>query len=162
VIVRSLALIVIWVALWGEVSVANIASGVLVVALVAVLFPASATPQRHRVHPLAVLTLGWHLLVALITSSWTVVRAVLAPQPGSRDTAVVAVPLTTRSPLVAAIVANSITLTPGTMSVACSTSTFVLEVHVLGRHDRDEFVGAVRLLEQRVTAAVTPLGGDAR
>jgi multicomponent Na+:H+ antiporter subunit E len=161
-IARGLALMVIWVALWGEVSVANVASGVLFVAAVTALFPTSTAATRHRVHPLAVIGLGWHLLAALITSSWAVVTAVLFPRPGSRDTAVVAVPLTTRSPLVATIVANSITLTPGTMSVACSTSTFVLEIHVLGRHDRDEFVGAVRLLEQRVTAAVTPVEGEGR
>lgn len=155
-IARAVSLLVIWVALWGELSVANVASGILVAGILAALFPVPTAALRHRVHPLAVVILGWHLLVGLVTSSWTVVRAVIAPQPGSRDADVVAVPLATRSPLVASIVANAITLTPGTMSVACSTSTFVLEIHVLGRYDHHEFVDAVGLLEQRVTAAVTP------
>ena len=31
---RSLALLVLWIALWGELSVANLLSGVLLVALV--------------------------------------------------------------------------------------------------------------------------------
>jgi multicomponent Na+:H+ antiporter subunit E len=165
VIARAVALLIIWVALWGELSVANVASGILLAGVLAALFPAPPAPPaalRHRVHPLALVTLGWHLLVSLVTSSWTVVRTVIAPQPGSRDADVVAVPLATRSPLVASIVANAITLTPGTMSVACSTSTFVLEIHVLGRHEYSEFVDAVGLLEQRVTAAVTPREGGQR
>lgn len=161
-IARAVALLIIWVALWGELSVANVASGILLAGVLAALFPAPPAALRHRVHPVALLILCWHVLVSLVTSSWTVVRTVIAPQPGSRDVDVVAVPLATRSPLVASIVANAITLTPGTMSVACSTSTFVLEIHVLGRHDDQEFVDAVGLLEQRVTAAVTPREGGLR
>lgn len=157
-IVRSIALVGIWVALWGELSVANVASGLLVVTLIGVLFPAQTVVVGHRVHPWWVVVLAARLLVRLIVSSWAVARAVLVPRRGSRDTAVVEVPLTTRSPLVAALVANSITLTPGTMSIECDPSTFVLEVHVLGPLDKGAFVDDIRRLEQWVIAAVTPIG----
>ena len=62
---RSLALLVLWVALWGELSVANLLSGVLLVALVTWLF-VHDEPQ-YTLRPLAALRLGAHVLVNLVS-----------------------------------------------------------------------------------------------
>lgn len=159
-LLRSAVLLAVWVALWGELSVANVASGVVVVVLLA-LVVRPAAGLRHVPSPIGMLVLVWHVLIDLVVSSFTVVRSVLQPTPERTATAVVPVPLTTRSPLVASIVANAITLTPGTMTVDVDVdgAVFVLRVHVLGPVDPAEFRAGIALLERRVVAAA---GGDAR
>ena len=152
-LVRSIVLLVVWVALWGDLTVANVVSGVVVVALLAIVVPTSAAPG-HVPNPVAMVVLGWHVLVDLVVSSLTVARAVVRPTPERTITAVLPVPLSTRSPLVASIVANAITLTPGTMTVDVDPDTFVLQVHVLGTVDADEFREDIAVLERRVAAAV--------
>lgn len=152
-IVRVVVLLAVWVALWGELSVANVLTGLVTGAVMAVLFP--GRPERvHRLRPLAALRFGGFMVVSLITSSWQVVLAVLFPSPERVATAVVPVRLTSSSPLVAAIVANSITLTPGTMTVDHDPATSTLRVHVLGQVDPDAFAAGILDLERRVLAAV--------
>jgi multisubunit Na+/H+ antiporter MnhE subunit len=95
------------------------------------------------------------LLRDLVTSSWTVVVTVLRPTPERLATKVVAVQLATTSALIASLVANSLTLTPGTMTVGIDEETFTLKVHILGEIDEVEFIQQVRALEQRLSRAVT-------
>jgi multicomponent Na+:H+ antiporter subunit E len=157
VIVRSLALLVVWIALWGELSVANVVSGFVTIGLLALVFP--GTPGHgHRLHPVGAVRLLGSVLASLVVSTWRVVLAVVRPTPDRVHAEVIPVELGTRSPLVASIVANSITLTPGTMTVDLDPSTFELQVHVLGKVDHDEFRAEVRVLEQRVVAALGPGG----
>lgn len=148
------ALIVTWIALWGELSVANLLSGVVVAFLIMFLFP-SITDVHHRVHLVGAVKFVARLLRDLVTSSWTVVVTVLRPTPERLATKVVAVQLATTSALIASLVANSLTLTPGTMTVGIDEETFTLKVHILGEIDEVEFIQQVRALEQRLSRAVT-------
>lgn len=148
------ALIVTWIALWGELSVANLLSGVVVAFLIMFLFP-SITDAHHRVHLVGAVKFVALLLRDLVTSSWTVVVTVLRPTPERLATKVVAVQLATTSALIASLVANSLTLTPGTMTVGIDEETFTLKVHILGEIDEVEFIQQVRALEQRLSRAVT-------
>ena len=54
------------------------------------------------------------------------------------------------------LVANAITLTPGTLTVTAESDPAVLHVHVLGLGDVDEFRASVHDLHRRATAAFTP------
>ncbi len=162
-IARSVVLLAVWISLQGELTLGNVVGGVVVVAAIGLLFP-SRPRAPHRVHPWGVLRFAATLSADLVKSAWTVAVAVLRPTADRLHTEVVDVPLTTSSRLVASIVANSITLTPGTMTVdiAGGAGGYVLSVHVLGRIDRDEFVASIAALEQRVLAAAEPRsGGDA-
>ena len=158
-IVRNMTLLIVWVAMWGELSVANVASGVLMIAALSVLFPTGDRRARlaHRVHPLGALRFGGRLFVDLVVSSWNVAVAVVAPNADRIHTEVFDVALTTTSPLVAAIVSNSITLTPGTMTVDIAETDrgFALRVHALGRAEPVAFREQIRDLERRVVAAAT-------
>ena len=108
-------LVVVWVALWGGVSWANLGSGVLVAAVVLALFPAGPGSGGHvSVWP-ALRYVAW-FSGQLVVATAQVVLATVAPSGRVRP-AVVAVPLRSRSALVATIVANSVTLTPGTLTV---------------------------------------------
>lgn len=152
-ITRSIALLLLWIALWGEVSVANVLSGVLVVAIVSWLF-AHDRPRRYVMRPVPALRLLLHVLVSLVGSSVRVVFAVLFPTRQRIATSVQSVALQQGSVFVGAVVANAITLTPGTMSLDLDESTLVLSVHVLGRVDPDEFRRDVLQLENLVARAV--------
>jgi multicomponent Na+:H+ antiporter subunit E len=149
---RSLALLVLWIALWGELSVANVISGVFLVALVTWLF-VHDEPQ-YTLRPLAALRLGAHVLVNLVSSSARVVLAVIAPTPQRSATSIQQVQLAHGSVFIGAIVANAITLTPGTMSLELDPSNLVLSVHVLGDIDEALFRADVLGLEQLVANAV--------
>ena len=73
---RYLALIITWVALWGELSLANIATGMLVAFLIIYLFP---TPDRvnHSIHPLGMVKFLTRFVVDIVRSSFSVAQAVL-------------------------------------------------------------------------------------
>ncbi len=140
IVARVATLVVIWVALWGTPTVANFISGILVVAVITFLFPAGpgrlAPEHEGTFRPVAAL----HYLVffawALVVATWDVAVTVLRPRSKVAE-AVVAVPLRSRSPVIATMVANSITLTPGTMTIDVSDGDdpVVLFVHVLGLAD---------------------------
>lgn len=159
----TLFALVVWLALWGEVSVVNVAGGVFVVAILALLFRPEV--RQHTLHPLA---LGRLLLVfvwRLLSSSATVVLAVLAPTPARLRSGVVGVPLSQPSTLVATIVADAISLTPGTLTLDARypdeqsppDQPPVLYIHVLGLGDPAAIRDDVRRLERLVVSAITPI-----
>jgi len=150
---RSFALLVLWIALWGELSVANVASGVVVVAVVTWMF-AERTKVTYQVRPLNGLRLIAFVLYSLVTSSARVVWAVLFPTAERTVTSVQKVRLERGSVFVGAIVANAITLTPGTMTLELDPETLELSVHVLGAVESEAFRADVLDLERRVADAV--------
>jgi multicomponent Na+:H+ antiporter subunit E len=157
-IVRSAALLLIWLALWGEVSIANLTSGVVVVALLNWLFVEDlASTYRVRILPAVRLLgfVGW----SLVASSARVVAAVLLPTPQRTVTSVQQVQLESGSTFIGSIVANAITLTPGTMSLELDPDSLTLSVHVLGEVEPETFRRGILDLEQRVVRAVSKRGG---
>jgi multicomponent Na+:H+ antiporter subunit E len=139
------------------VSAANIASGVVVVGLVLLAFPPDRQ-MRHRYHPLAAVSFLVYLLWALVVSSARVALAVVAPTPARTRTEIVDVELSTGSELVAAVMANSITLTPGTMTVEVREAPLTLSVHVFGFGDEAGFRAEMADLERRILRAIEPIG----
>ncbi|MEM1333822.1 MAG: Na+/H+ antiporter subunit E [Actinomycetota bacterium] len=170
-------LVGVWLALWGEITVVNVASGVL--AVIAVSLVVRRTPERHDVNPIGLARLLAVFCWRLVSSSATVVVTVLAPTPERRRSGVVRVRLTHSSPVVAAIVADAISLTPGTLTLDTRypldangrrdrSVPPTLYVHVLGLDDPEQVRDDIRGLEQLVLSAVSPsasaapaaVGGD--
>jgi multicomponent Na+:H+ antiporter subunit E len=162
----------VWLALWGEVSAANIASGILVVALIGLII--RPVPREHTLHLLPLVRLLAVFVWRLVSSSMVVVLAVLAPTPQRLRSGVVGVRLSQRSRLVATIVADAISLTPGTLTLEARypdatgdegsdsdpgspDGAPVLYIHVLGLGDPEAIRDDVRRLEHLVVSAVTPL-----
>lgn len=132
-------LVVIWTALWGDISAANIGSGAVVAAVLLALFPLRPTSRQGRFRPLwALRFLGyfsWKLLEANAVVAWEVVT------PRNRiNEGIVAVPVTGASDVLVSVVANAISLTPGTLTIEVGTDPHILYVHVLHLHD----IAAVR------------------
>jgi multicomponent Na+:H+ antiporter subunit E len=137
-ITRSLVLLMLWIALLGELSVANVMSGVFLVALVSWLFVHDE--PKYTLRPLAALRLAAHVLVNLVSQRCS--------------TSIQQVQLAHGSVFISAIVANAITLTPGTMSLELDASNLILSVHVLGDIDEASFRADVLGLEQLVANSV--------
>lgn len=148
----SIALFVLWIALMGEVSIANALSGLIVVALINWLFVHDHS--RYVLRPVGAVRLTLSVLKSLVTSSWQVVLAVLLPNVRRTATSVQQVQLQHGSAFIGAIVANAITLTPGTMSLDLDGANLTLSVHVLGKVDEKKFRDDVLALENRVAKAV--------
>lgn len=154
----TIVLTTIWVLLNGRPQVANVLGGLAVSAIVLIAFPLAEEAGGHRFHPIATVRFGLHVAWSLVTSSLAVALAVLAPTPARLRAGIVRVDLPGASPLVTTLVANAITLTPGTLTVTAQSDPAVLHVHVLGLGDVDEFRASVHDLHRRATAAFTPAG----
>lgn len=149
---RSLTLFILWLALWGEASVANVLSGAIVVSCVTWVFGRDQV-RSYTVKPIPAVKLVGNVLVSLVGSSARVVRAVFSSDPLRVQTSIQEVQLRRGSVLVGAVVANSITLTPGTMTLDFKEETMTLVVHVLGYVDPSAFEDDILRLETLVADA---------
>lgn len=123
-----------WCALWGEVSVANVLSG-LVVGSAAMLVGVGGTGRGGvRVGPL--LRFGWLVSLDTVVSTLSVVREVLTPIDHTEE-AIIAVPVPPGSRRHFLLLYGAITVTPGSAVVAAEEDGTVLYVHILHRERRD-------------------------
>jgi multisubunit Na+/H+ antiporter MnhE subunit len=152
---QAVFLLVVWCTLWGEVSWGNLVSGVVVVAATLAWCP--RPDRRHRLHPIATVRFGATFLWLLVTSSVSIAATVLRPRPDRLRAGVVNCPLRSDDPLVATVVADSITLTPGTLTLDVHAEPPSLDVHVLGLGDPDDVRADVARLERLVLGAITPV-----
>lgn len=110
-------LTVLWVLLWGDVSWANVLGGLLIAVVVmgaARLDLSALRPTHIRPHwALAYFAMVlWKLLESNLKLAWEILT------PGlSTHTGIIAVPMRGGSDEVVNLVANSVTLTPGTMTI---------------------------------------------
>lgn len=149
---RSIALgcwlVVAWIALWRDLSFANLVTGVALATVLVVLFPVGRAtgpddgPVAPRsswrragftVRPWPALRFGVFFAGKLIEANaivaWQVIRPTSTVVEG-----IVAVPLHTRSDGIATIAADAVTLTPGTMTIDIdrpAEGPITLFIHVL-------------------------------
>ena len=148
-------LTIMWILLWGDLNLANVLSGAVLAAALVALFPPGATNDDPLViRPLAAAHLLVWFLRALVQTNVAVAKEVLLPAGRSTiRTAVVATPLQTRSGRMATIIANAITLTPGTLTIDARGRPAVLYVHVLAFDSEEATREEVADLERRVLRA---------
>lgn len=150
-IVRVLLLTAMWIVLWSDISIANVLSGLLVaVAIVAAL--GSGRPGRVVVRPVAVARFVLHFFVQLAVSTLVVARTVLTPRHRIRS-GIIAVPLHGCSDAVATLIADAISLTPGTLTVEVRREPLTLYVHALDVRDITVLQREVRVLEMLAVKA---------
>lgn len=123
----------VWMALWGDLTAGTGLAGVAVGWFVVRLVQGRTTPGDVRVDPVAALRFAGVFAWLLIVSTGNVVAHVLRPRLTIRP-GVVAVVLPAAPPAVATLVANSVSLTPGTVSLDLDVNrdgTATLHVHTL-------------------------------
>lgn len=150
-------LMAIWLLLWGSISVANIVSGLAMIAVVLLVLPdtrfAARTPS---IRPLALLRLIGRILADLLRANIAVSKEIL-----TRDSAihsgVIEVPLPFCSDALLTFVADVLALSPGMMAIEVTRDPGVIWVHVLHLDDvektRDEVLSLADL-------AVRAFGSD--
>jgi multisubunit Na+/H+ antiporter MnhE subunit len=106
-----------------------------------------------RVRPLGVVRLIASLLVQQVPSNVLVTREMLRRRPGAH-TGVIAHPVEQASGPLLALIANSIALTPGTLTVEVTPDPAVVYVHFLRLDDPDQARATIAQLEARCRAAL--------
>lgn len=133
-VVRSVAwvvwAVVVWCALWSDLSVANVVWGAVVGVVSLVRLPVRDAGPRVALHPWWVLVYAGNALWSLVKSSAVVAWEVVTPR-NHINQAIVEVPLRTRSMGIATLVANTITLTPGTLTLEVRRDPPSLFVHIM-------------------------------
>lgn len=154
-ILRFIGLVALWMGLYGEVTPANLAGGVAIAGVVW-FATRERDSRRFTIRPLAVVSLIVFMFANLVRSSFRVLLAVWLPTPGRTVAHVQVARLQSGSPTVAAVVANLITVTPGTMTIEVSDDAHEIQVHVLGEVSVEAFTASVADLERRVVRALQP------
>jgi multicomponent Na+:H+ antiporter subunit E len=149
-------LTLVWVLMWGTFSAASIVGGVLVAVLVTALFRLPPAPDRLPVRPLRLVGLILFLAYDLVVSGAEVSWQVLRHGPRARG-AIMVVPLISSSDRVVTVMANALSLSPGTMALQIDHDQDVWYVYALGPRDRAAVERARRRvldMQRRVLAAL--------
>lgn len=143
----------LWVLLWNDLSVANVMSGVgLAVVVLASSSLASAVrvgsddDDRPRISPLHLAYFVGFVVVQLARSNLFLAWEIMTRKNTVR-TGIIAVPMRTSSELAMLVMANVITLTPGTVTIEAKRSPAVLYVNVLHLSDVERVRVDLRRLE---------------
>ncbi|BBY73856.1 Na+/H+ antiporter subunit E [Mycolicibacterium parafortuitum] len=148
-------LVFVWVLLWGNISAANLLSGLAVALVITVLLPLPPVPVEGRMHPLSTLRLVVTVAYWLVVSSMQV--AYLAIKPGKPPlTAVLRAHLNVKSDLVLALAVNIMNLTPGNIVLEIDQTRRMVYVHVLDvGSDRtvNRFYSQVEQLQRMLVAS---------
>lgn len=153
-VVRVLLGTAIWLALWSDVSVANVLSGLLASTAVVLVFP-SRRGGRPVVRPVRAAIFALFFVYKLVQASLVVARTIVTPH-GRVHTGIIAVRLKGRSEAIATVVANAVSLTPGTLTLEVRRDPLTLFVHALDLRDAEQVERDVRTLERLATRAFGP------
>jgi multicomponent Na+:H+ antiporter subunit E len=148
-------LVLVWNLLWGTWSWANLLSGAAVALLVTVLLPLPSVVGGTRVRPVPLLRFVGHFVVDLLVSAAQV--AWLAVRPGRQQrSAIIQVQLRTDSDLLLTMVAEALSLVPGSLVLDLDREERTITVHLLHVRDRDhveEERADVLVVEDRLVRA---------
>lgn len=144
-IFHAAGLIAVWLALWSDLSIANVAGGALVTFAVMRISDTRRTGGLFF-RPFGALKFALYFLYKLVEASLVVARTVVVPRDRIRA-GIVAVPLSGCSDALVTLIADAITLTPGTLTLEVRRQPLTLYLHVLHVHDVEAVRKEVRTLE---------------
>lgn len=150
-IVTAAALTLIWCGLWGSVSVANAASGLVLSVVVLAAGGAVANPGGIRILPL--LRFAWRVVVDLARSTVDVAVEIVTPTDRTEE-AIIAVDLPDGGSDHLLLLSAAITLSPGTAVVEADGEAGRLYVHLLHVQRRQAVEAHARELAQLACEAL--------
>ena len=127
-------LVLVWILLWGTWSWANLLSGLAIALAVMLLLPLPPVVGGTRVRPLPLVRFVGHFLVDLAVSGAQVAWRALGPG-GVRQGAIIRVQLRTDSDLLLTVVAETISLVPGSLVLDLDREQRLISVHLLHADD---------------------------
>ena len=123
-------LVFVWILLWGAWSWANLISGAVVALAVTVLLPLPPVVGGTHVHPVGLAVFVGYFFVDLVRSAALVAWQTLRPG-GIGHSAIIRVQMRTDSDLLLTIVAESLTLVPGSLVIDMDRERRTLSLHIL-------------------------------
>lgn len=130
----NLLMAIVWAAITGSASLHNLIFGFVLSTLTLGLIRGQINGTGYITRVMRVASLAWLFFVELAKSAWKVALMVVSPkleiQPG-----IFAYPLTVTRDFEITLLANLITLTPGTLSVDVSQDRKTLYVHAIDCSD---------------------------
>jgi multicomponent Na+:H+ antiporter subunit E len=129
--VYNVLISVLWALLTGKVTVGNLTIGfVLGYVALTLLYSGSGKKSSYFRKSVQVIRFALFFTKELIVSSWRVARDVVKPLPQMRP-GVIGIPLDAKTDLEITMLANVISLTPGTLSLDVSEDRETLYIHAM-------------------------------
>ena len=143
-----------WSALMGNFEPTYLLFGYVLGYIILWLFQKSPGSQKYFKEVPLVIEFVLFFLWEIFVSNVRLTITILSPHPRLRP-AVIAVPLDLKSEIGIVMLANMITLTPGTLSLDISSSRKTLYVHVFDLDDPEDFIYKIKNnFERRVMEIV--------
>lgn len=147
----------IWVALWRDLSFANVLSGAVIAGLLLLKFPPRKTvANQGYVSVGAMFRFVGFLTKEIVHANVIVAWEVITPTNKINE-GIVAIPIRGVSEGLVTLVANCISLSPGTLTIETRSDPSVIYVHVLHLRDIDAVRRNVQYLEK---LAIEAFGSD--
>lgn len=150
-------LTLVWVLLWGDVTLGNVVNGLVLAYLVGILFPLPRVNDVAAFRPLAVAWLVLRFIADVTISGFRV--AAVALRPGTPKSAVIRVQLRSHSDFFLATTAALTTLIPGSVAINARRMDGIIYLHVFDVPARgtkkylNEFATTVMAQEERLLRA---------
>ncbi len=142
-ILMNTLLAVIWMALTGTFSTANFIFGLILGYLMMWISTKDPEERKYFKKVPKTISLFFYFLYELVKANLQVAYDVATPKffmtPG-----IIGVPLDAKSDLEITLLANLITLTPGTLSLHVSDDRKILYVHAMYITDRESFIRSIK------------------
>jgi multicomponent Na+:H+ antiporter subunit E len=155
----SIVTAVLWVLLWGDLSVANLVSGFVLGLLITVVFPLPPIEHHGRFRLWPHTRLIAILLFDLVRSSFVVAAQAFHFGHTLRN-AVVRVDLRTRSDLYLTLTSELVSLVPGSLVMEARRQESVLYVHVMDVRSEADIAAARREVLAAEERVVRSFGTD--
>lgn len=140
----SLLLLVVWLLLVNDFSAGHIVLG-SAIGIVVPLLTARYWPERPRIRNVpAIVGYGLVVLWDIVVANGQVAWLVLFRRGDRLRSCFVEIPLDLRTPEAIAVLAGTITMTPGTVSADLSSDGRSLLVHCLDAADPDDIVASIK------------------
>ena len=137
-------LTVVWVFLWGELTLANVVNGLVIGLVITTVLPLPRTPFNGRFRPWGTILLIAHFLWDVVLASFEVAKIALRREPPKG--AVIRVRLRSHNDVYLTMVAGMTTLVPGSVVVEAHRITGTLYHHILDV----EMMGGLEAAQQSV------------
>lgn len=139
----NLLLSFIWVALTGNFTILNFLFGFLLSFIIMLVISRNRRENAYFTRGPKLIGFMFFFLYELIKANVQVAYDVITPsfymKPG-----IIKIPLTAKTDLEITMLANLITLTPGTLSLDVSDDKKVLYVHAMYVKDKEEFIKGIK------------------
>ncbi|WP_366505749.1 Na+/H+ antiporter subunit E [Tessaracoccus sp.] len=152
-----LLMVLVWCALWGSVQPMTIVGGAVIGFVITLVFPLPPMHWEGRFRPIGLLVMIAHLLYDLIRSSWRMLQLAFERKV-NLNAGIVRVDLASDSDLYEVVVAELISLVPGTVVVEVVRHPRRLYLHALDLTGPDPIAGVQQMVHDVETRVLNAFG----